>query len=976
MKTLRYLLVLLALTVGVGSSASAQFGQIFYRAPTPSDFCYSPTFAYDTLNSQAYSCNTTTHVWQQLGIGLTNAIQIQLNPFGVGLASIPGHNYVWNTTSNNFVLQTKAVKDIRDYGADVTGATDTLAAWNNMLISVPVGTGLSTAVPAGTFLIAGGQQLHITRNVRIQGAGAAQQGPATIIKLGPGSNIVFEKSTVSSDGGSSDFSVVNDVQVVGTTMSCTASNASSTLACNQNPNTFLNLSTGDYIMVTGVNGALWKRFISPDQAIVGSVTANSITLASGVLPSFSGAVTVMKAGFIATTGTTTNASKTISALGADTVFEPGDPIEGCGITYPNFVVARNTVAHTLTLNVAATASACTGNLTKGPLPNIQVHAGSIHINDSAGIDCASFCYDNNGSAQYTPATVADGNYLTYFRALRSGDTQVHFQGADANTAVTVGVQGTNSANGCISDQSFLGNTHIAPECAASDGYPYFTDNANATTIFINAYIEGGQKAPQYGPQTIVFGGQGQSKGAGGGNNGAFLGTDGRMSPSFYVKNLQGAASTATCTNGLNTLTNVTAIAQWHIGDAINSDCLPGSTTVTNTDSVSVLTTSNNANSPGDSIPITQTVTKFFLGTNGLNAICGFGYSTDNAADFSYLCEFDDPAYRVAGTYEPGFWVYRYRNTGKALAFPTDQATNSDDQVTNPGTTAPVKFPNGIRVGSTTAAPAIKVNASVSAPTSGEWQNGSLAVSSSNGLWQERGAGKSTTGLADLTVGLKALANQDANFLGRCAPNDRVSGTGIQTGTILTDQNTLSKAATATNAGVTVTCKRIAKGHLATTCDTVSGTNTCLNASTISGWLINDSISGTGIPAGTFVLVAPSGNTITLSQNATASNSGVSVAAENTAFTKYVGTVSSGTAVLGTSAISANTCATVVTTSATGVATTDTIIWSFSATPGTGYTSGLYILSYTTANNVNFLVCNPTAGSLTPAAATLNWRVGQ
>lgn len=54
--------------------------------------------------------------------------------------------------------------------------------------------------------------------------------------------------------------------------------------------------------------------------------------------------------------------------------------------------------------------------------------------------------------------------------------------------------------------------------------------------------------------------------------------------------------------------------------------------------------------------------------------------------------------------------------------------------------------------------------------------------------------------------------------------------------------------------------------------------------------------------------------------------------------------------------------------------TDTISWAFNAAPGTGYTSGLNVLAYVTANNVNFLVCNPTAGSLTPAAATLNWRV--
>lgn len=85
-------------------------------------------------------------------------------------------------------------------------------------------------------------------------------------------------------------------------------------------------------------------------------------------------------------------------------------------------------------------------------------------------------------------------------------------------------------------------------------------------------------------------------------------------------------------------------------------------------------------------------------------------------------------------------------------------------------------------------------------------------------------------------------------------------------------------------------------------------------------------------------------------------------------------IASGTAVLGTSAISTTTSATAVTVAAAGVLSTDAIEWSFNAAPGTGYTSGLHVLSYVTAGNVNFLVVNPTAGSLTPAAATLNWRV--
>lgn len=91
-------------------------------------------------------------------------------------------------------------------------------------------------------------------------------------------------------------------------------------------------------------------------------------------------------------------------------------------------------------------------------------------------------------------------------------------------------------------------------------------------------------------------------------------------------------------------------------------------------------------------------------------------------------------------------------------------------------------------------------------------------------------------------------------------------------------------------------------------------------------------------------------------------------------------VASGSGALGTSAISSEACATVVTATATGTATTDVVSWSFNGdvTAVTGYapltTGGVSIYAYPTANTVNFKVCNPTSGSITPGAVTLNWRV--
>lgn len=91
---------------------------------------------------------------------------------------------------------------------------------------------------------------------------------------------------------------------------------------------------------------------------------------------------------------------------------------------------------------------------------------------------------------------------------------------------------------------------------------------------------------------------------------------------------------------------------------------------------------------------------------------------------------------------------------------------------------------------------------------------------------------------------------------------------------------------------------------------------------------------------------------------------------------------SGTVVLDTDAIASTACDTSDTAiSATGVAATDVLSWSFNSDPTsiTGYapvtTGGLAIYAYPGTNTVSFKVCNPTASSITPGAAvTLNWNV--
>lgn len=92
------------------------------------------------------------------------------------------------------------------------------------------------------------------------------------------------------------------------------------------------------------------------------------------------------------------------------------------------------------------------------------------------------------------------------------------------------------------------------------------------------------------------------------------------------------------------------------------------------------------------------------------------------------------------------------------------------------------------------------------------------------------------------------------------------------------------------------------------------------------------------------------------------------------------TIASGATAMGTGAIGSAACATVVTATATNVATTDAIIASFNGDPTavTGYvpltTGMLAIIAYPTSGNVNFKVCNNTSASITPGAITINWRV--
>lgn len=84
-------------------------------------------------------------------------------------------------------------------------------------------------------------------------------------------------------------------------------------------------------------------------------------------------------------------------------------------------------------------------------------------------------------------------------------------------------------------------------------------------------------------------------------------------------------------------------------------------------------------------------------------------------------------------------------------------------------------------------------------------------------------------------------------------------------------------------------------------------------------------------------------------------------------------IASGTSTLTSATVTTNTCQTVVTTAATGAATTDAIEWAYATNPGTA-DALMNVSASPTSGNVNFTRCNPTSASQSGTAIVINWRV--
>lgn len=140
-----------------------------------------------------------------------------------------------------------------------------------------------------------------------------------------------------------------------------------------------------------------------------------------------------------------------------------------------------------------------------------------------------------------------------------------------------------------------------------------------------------------------------------------------------------------------------------------------------------------------------------------------------------------------------------------------------------------------------------------------------------------------------------------------------------------------------------------------------------------------SVAGAGtlgsasLPFLSLVLGTAATNTLTVTPAAFAAGV-VATVSDPGITTAVLPLVKRGTIAYTSGALSAGTCAAAVTASVTGVATTAVVSASLNAAPQTAWKTGVTYFPYATANTVNIMVCNPTAGSITPESATFNYLV--
>lgn len=249
----------------------------------------------------------------------------------------------------------------------------------------------------------------------------------------------------------------------------------------------------------------------------------------------------------------------------------------------------------------------------------------------------------------------------------------------------------------------------------------------------------------------------------------------------------------------------------------------------------------------------------------------------------------------------------------------------------------------------------------------------------------------STGLAGAGTGvlsaLAAAANSSTGFIGALTPTNANCVVGNGTAwTSTTCPTTVTSAVPSTQTGTNYTivdgdrAKVIYLDNASNQVPTLPSAATLTNS---NGWFVTLCNVNTGTQTvtpttstigGASTLLIPAGT------NARPVCHNVVSDGTNYKLVPNSGTIFNGTATLGTSAISAGTCATAVNVTTPGVVSTDVATVGFNADPTatTGYlpTAMLTIVPWVATNQVSVKVCNLTGSSITPSAVTINVRVSR